>query len=123
MQYQTSRTPSKQPLKKSPVWEFPHMCGKTSLKIHYLLQISFCLLKNTVPKGVPILRTLCLIDMGPCSTLRVFIPFPLSFFSTKGALRRPLTNDNHPSIPHIPLKTTFHNLRQTKIFFNAQRCT
>ena len=29
MQYQASRTPSKQPSKKSPVWEFPHMCGKT----------------------------------------------------------------------------------------------
>ena len=29
MQYQASRTPPKQTWKKSPVWEFPHMCGKT----------------------------------------------------------------------------------------------
>ena len=29
MQCQKSETSSNQPWKKSPVWEFPHMCGKT----------------------------------------------------------------------------------------------
>ena len=30
MQCQKSETSSNQPWKKSPVWEFPHMCGKTT---------------------------------------------------------------------------------------------
>ena len=51
-------------------------------------------------------------------------PFPvgllglLTFIGTKGALRRPMTYDDHPihpSHPIIALKTTSHELRLTNI--------
>ena len=38
-----------------------------------------------------------------------------SFISTEGALRRPMTYDNHPSNPYIALKTSSHELRKTRM--------
>ena len=35
--------------------------------------------------------------------------------STEGAFRRAVTYDNHPTHPHIALKTTSHELRRSKM--------
>ena len=48
------------------------------------------------------------------------LPLPLKMvmiiISTEGALRRPMTFDNHPSHPHIALKTTSHGLKWSCFF-------
>ena len=43
--------------------------------------------------------------------------------STEGAFRRAVTYDNHPTHPHIALKTTSHELRRSKMHYDALRCT
>ena len=52
-----------------------------------------------------------------------------SIISTEGALRRPVTYDNHPFIqfhppnPHLALKTTSHELKWTKMHSDFVRCS
>ena len=41
-----------------------------------------------------------------CESESVWQVRPMFIITTKGALRRPMTYDNHPSHPHIPVKTT-----------------
>ena len=60
-------------------------------------------------------NTTCALGLFPISTLRTLLE-QFVLFSTKDALRRPMTYDNHPipshpSNPHKALKTTIHELR------------
>ena len=77
-------------------WKSPRLSLSLFKKVHEILYHSL----KKIPRD---------------SFSRFFWPIE-TFITTEGALRRPMTFDNHPSHPHIALKTTSHGLKWSCFF-------
>ena len=77
-------------------WKSPRLSLSLFKKVHEILYHSL----KKIPRD---------------SFSRFFWPIE-TFITTEGALRWPMTFDNHPSHPHIALKTTSHGLKWSCFF-------